>query len=208
MLFVVKPRLERVGAGYSSRETISRPVVALIFILLLLSCWITEVIGIHALFGAFIAGVVMPQNSDFKRIMTEKIEDVALVLLLPLFFVYTGLRTKIGLLNDAHLGLICLLVIGVAILGKLGGSAFAARFIGQSWKDSLAIGILMNARGLMELVVLNTAYDTGVLSDEMFAMLVLMALATTFMTGPALNLVERFFPGKSALSVPVADGPE
>lgn len=204
MFFVVKPRLERVGAGYSSPETISRPVVALIFILLLLSCWITEVIGIHALFGAFIAGVVMPQNADFKRIMTEKIEDVALVLLLPLFFVFTGLRTQIGLLNDTHLGLVCLLVIGVAILGKLGGSAVAARFVGQSWKDSLAIGILMNTRGLMELVVLNIAYDVGVLNDEMFTILVLMALVTTLMTGPALNLVERFFSGKSVLSASVA----
>jgi Kef-type K+ transport system membrane component KefB len=207
MFFAVKPRLEKVGAGYSGRETISRPIVALVFILLLLSCWITEVIGIHALFGAFIAGVVMPQNAAFKRIMTEKIEDVALVLLLPLFFVFTGLRTKIGLLNDAHLGLVCLLVIGVAIVGKLGGSAVAARFVGKSWKDSLAIGILMNTRGLMELVVLNIAYDAGVLSDEMFAMLVLMALVTTFMTGPVLDLVERLFPEKSALSLSTSKKP-
>lgn len=197
MFYVVKPLMARVGAYYSNREMFGRPQVALVFLILLVSAWMTEVIGIHALFGAFIAGVIMPDGGSFKRIITEKIEDVALVLLLPLFFVFTGLRTQIGLLNEPHLWIVCLVVIGVAVIGKLIGSTGAARFMGMNWKDSLMIGVLMNTRGLMELVVLNIAYDLGVLSDEIFAMLVIMALATTFMTGPALNLIEYIFPEKT-----------
>jgi len=118
------------------------------------------------------------------------------VLLLPLFFVFTGLRTQIGLLNEPYLWKICLLIIGVAVAGKFLGSAIAAKFVGQSWRDSLLIGALMNTRGLMELVVLNIGYDLGVLSPEIFAMLVLMALATTFMTGPALDIINKFLPEK------------
>ncbi|MFN7120247.1 MAG: cation:proton antiporter, partial [Saprospiraceae bacterium] len=194
MFYIIKPLMSRFAAYYSNREMLGRPQVALIFLLLLVSAWMTEVIGIHALFGAFIAGVIIPDGGNFKRIITEKIEDVALVLLLPLFFVFTGLRTQIGLLNEAHLWLTCLVVVATAVVGKLVGSASAARFVGLSWKDSLSIGVLMNARGLMELVVLNIAYDLGVLSNEIFAMLVIMALATTFMTGPALNLIEYLFP--------------
>lgn len=201
MFYVVKPIMARIGAYYSNREMVGRPQVALVFIIMLISAWMTEVIGIHALFGAFIAGIVIPDEGNFKRIITEKIEDLALVLLLPLFFVFTGLRTQIGLLNEPHLWLVALVIIGTAIFGKLVGNAGAARFLGMNWKDSLTIGVLMNARGLMELVILNIAYDLGVLSDEIFAMLVIMALATTFMTGPALNLIEYLFPEKTVATV-------
>lgn len=135
------------------------------------------------------AGVIMPDNSKFRNVFIEKVEDVALVLLLPLFFVFTGLRTQIGLLNDPYLWQICGLVILVAIVGKFLGSTLAAKFVGQNWQDSLAIGALMNTRGLMELVVLNIGYDLGVLTPEIFAMMVIMALVTTFMTGPALDLI-------------------
>src|SRR5690606_28282455 len=120
----------------------------------------------------------------------------ALVLLLPLFFVFTGLRTQIGLINDPDLWTITGLIILVAVVGKFVGSALAARFVGQNWKDSLSIGALMNTRGLMELVVLNIGYDLGVLTPEIFAMLVIMALVTTFMTGPALNVIEWAFKSK------------
>jgi hypothetical protein len=126
-------------------------------------------------------------------VLINKLEDVSVVLLLPLFFVYTGLRTEIGLLNEAHLWWTCAAVVAVAVVGKFGGSALAARFTGNNWKDSLTIGALMNTRGLMELVVLNIGYDLGVLSPEIFVMMVLMALVTTFMTGPALDLIERVF---------------
>ena len=144
------------------------------------------------------AGVIMPANFHFRSLFIEKLEDVSLVLLLPLFFVFTGLRTQIGLLNESSLWIVCGLIILVAVAGKFLGSALAARFTGQSWKDSLSIGALMNARGLMELVVLNIGYDLGVLSPEIFAMFVLMALATTFMTGPALDLINKILPEKKS----------
>jgi Kef-type K+ transport system membrane component KefB len=193
MLLVIRPLLNKIAHKYTVRETISKPVVALVLSIMLMSAWVTEVIGIHALFGAFMAGVVIPDNVRFKQIMAEKIEDVSLVLLLPLFFVYTGLRTEIGLLNEPGLWLIGLLVVGVAVAGKFAGSALAARFTGQSWKDSLLIGALMNTRGLIELIALNIGYDIGVLSPEIFTILVLMALVTTFMTGPAMSLINYFF---------------
>jgi Kef-type K+ transport system membrane component KefB len=193
MLKLVQPFLKRLGEKYSNKESLSKPVVAIFFITLLASAFTTEVIGIHALFGAFMAGIIMPSSLSFRSIFIEKVEDVSVVLLLPLFFVFTGLRTQIGLLNDLNLWLITLVIIAVAVIGKFVGSAFAARFVGQSWKDSLIIGALMNTRGLMELVVLNIGYDLGVLSDEIFAMLVIMALFTTFMTGPLLDFINWIF---------------
>jgi Kef-type K+ transport system membrane component KefB len=196
MIFLVQPFLKRIGTIYSHRETISKPIVAFSFLVLLGSAYLAEIIGIHALFGAFLAGVIMPPNFDFRRILTEKIEDVSLVLLLPLFFVFTGLRTQIGLLNETHLWAACGIIILTAVAGKFGGSAFAAKFVGQSWKESLSIGALMNTRGLIELIVLNIGYDLGVLTPEVFAMMVIMALVTTFMTGPALDLINYVFPEK------------
>jgi Kef-type K+ transport system membrane component KefB len=205
MLFAVQPFLKKIGNIYSDRETISKPIVAFSFLILLASAYIAEIIGIHALFGAFLAGVIMPANMNFRRILMGKIEDVSLVLLLPLFFVFTGLRTQIGLLNQSHLWGMCGLIILTAVAGKFGGSTLAARVVGQNWKDSLSIGVLMNTRGLMELIVLNIGYDLGILSPEVFAMLVLMALVTTFMTGPALDAINYFFPDKdSAASAPNA----
>ncbi len=199
MLKGVAPFLTRLSRLYPSEETLSKPVMALIFTILLLSSWSTEIIGIHALFGAFLAGAIMPEDPNFRRILTERVEDVAMVLLLPLFFVFTGLRTELGLLSSPKLWLVCLAVISVAVTGKLVGSALAARFMGLPWKDSLVIGVLMNTRGLMELVVLNIGYDLGVLSAEVFTMMVMMALATTVMTGPALDFLEKRFYVKGEL---------
>jgi Kef-type K+ transport system membrane component KefB len=192
MLRLIKPFINKLGEVYSNREALSLNVVAVIFGVLLISSYTSEVIGIHALFGAFLAGVIMPPKFSFRRILIEKVEYVSLGLLLPLFFAFSGLRTQIGLLNDLHSWGICGLIILVAVTGKFGGSMFAAKFVGQSWKDSISIGALMNTRGLMELIVLNIGYDLGVLTPEMFAMLVLMALVTTFMTGPALDLINKF----------------
>ena len=197
MIKVLRPFLKRAGDLYPSRETMSKQVVAIFFLTLIISSYATEVIGIHALFGAFMAGTIMPENTKFRNILTEKVEDVALVLLLPLFFVYTGLRTEIGLINDPYLWKITGLIVLVAITGKFVGSALAARFVGQNWRDSLEIGALMNTRGLMELVVLNIGYDLGILSPEIFSMMVIMALVTTFMTGPALDIIERIFKQKT-----------
>jgi Kef-type K+ transport system membrane component KefB len=196
MLLVVQPFLKRIGEIYITKEILNKRIIALVFIILLASSYLTEIIGIHALFGAFLAGVIMPHNLNFKRLLTDKIEDISLVLLLPLFFVLTGLRTEIGLLNNANLWGSCFLIVFTAVLGKFGGSAIAAKVIGQSWNDSLSIGALMNTRGLMELVVLNIGYDLKILNPEIFAMMVIMALFTTFMTGPSLDLINRLFKEK------------
>ncbi len=206
MFWVIKPLLARIASGRESKETVNKPVVAIIFLTLLGSAYVSEIVGIHALFGAFLAGVIMPDSFSFKKVITDKIEDVALVLLLPLFFVFTGLRTEIGMLNTTGLWLTCLGVTAVAVAGKLGGSALAARFLGQTWHNSLSIGVLMNTRGLMELVVLNIGYDLGILGPQIFTMMVFMALFTTFMTGPALSLVDRFTLSEEPLTAKPALG--
>jgi len=193
MIKVVRPFLGHLGNKYSTKDKLTKPVVATFFLTLILSSFTTEVIGIHALFGAFMAGAVMPDNINFRNLFKEKIEDLSVVLLLPLFFVFTGLRTQISLLNVPGLWELALVVIIVAVAGKFIGSALAARFVGYDWKESLSIGALMNTRGLMELVVLNIGYDLGVLTTEVFSIMVLMALLTTFMTGPTLDLINRAF---------------
>lgn len=200
MLFLVKPFIKRVGVLYSNSESLSKPVVAIFFLTLIISSYATEVIGIHALFGAFMTGAIMPDIVKFRNIFIEKVEDVAVILLLPLFFVFTGLRTQIGLINDPYLWKVTGCIILVAVIGKFVGSALAAKFVGQTWKDSLTIGALMNTRGLMELVVLNIGYDLGVLTSEIFTMMVIMALVTTFMTGPALDLINYLFKSKPELA--------
>ncbi len=193
MIKIVRPFLNRVAGTHTARENVTKPIIAVFFLILLVSSYITEAIGVHALFGAFMAGAMMPEDAKFRNIFTEKVEDVALVLLLPLFFVFTGLRTHIGLLNTPFLWEITGIVILLAVSGKFLGSAIAAKFVGQSWKNSLSIGALMNTRGLMELVVLNIGYDLGILSAEIFAIMVIMALVTTFMTGPLLTLINFVF---------------
>lgn len=199
MLFLVKPFLKKVGDLYSSSENLSKPVVAIFLLTLIISSYMTEVIGIHALFGAFMTGAIMPDITKFRNVFIEKVEDVAVILLLPLFFVFTGLRTEIGLINDAYLWKVTAGIILVAVVGKFIGSALAARFIGQNWRDSLTIGALMNTRGLMELVVLNIGYELGVLSPQIFTMMVIMALVTTFMTGPALDIINYVFKSKDLI---------
>ncbi|MBK6541089.1 MAG: cation:proton antiporter [Flavobacteriales bacterium] len=205
MVRLVRPFLRKLGDVYADRESLSKPIVAVFVVILLCSAYTTEVIGIHALFGAFMAGVIMPVNQRFRSIFIEKVEDLAVVLLLPLFFVYTGLRTEIGLLNSFELWKWCFAILAVAVTGKFLGSALAARFVGQSWRESMILGALMNTRGLMELIVLNIGYDLGVLSPEIFAMLVIMALVTTFMTGPTLTLIDRLFPSATRPDALVAE---
>jgi Kef-type K+ transport system membrane component KefB len=189
MFKIVRPFLEGLSHVYDQKERRRTPIIALLFVILIVSAYITSVIGVHALFGAFVAGVIMPSSFHFRQIVVDKIEDVSIILLLPLFFVITGLRTQIGLINEGHLWITFGWILLVAVAGKFGGSALAARMVGQSWKDSLSIGVLMNTRGLMQLIVLNIGYDLGILTPEIFAMMVLMALVTTFMTGPALDLI-------------------
>jgi len=201
MFFVIKPFLKKIGELYGSKDNLSKPVVAIFFLTLIISSYLTEIIGIHALFGAFMTGVIMPDITKFRNLFIEKVEDVSVILLLPLFFVFTGLRTEIGLINDPYLWKITGFIILVAVTGKFLGSALAAKFVGQNWRDSLTIGALMNTRGLMELVVLNIGLDLKVLTPEVFTMMVIMALVTTFMTGPSLNLINYIFKTKDETNV-------
>jgi len=194
MMWVIRPFLKRIGDIYKSTEVLNKSIVAFFLLVLVCSALTTQIIGIHALFGAFLAGVIMPPLPNFRKMMIDKVEDLSVTLLLPLFFVFTGLRTEIGLLNSPHLLLICAIIIMVAILGKFGGSSITARLMGESKRDSLALGILMNTRGLMELIVLNIGYEMGILPPAIFVMLVIMALFTTFMPTPAMSLIERIYP--------------
>jgi Kef-type K+ transport system membrane component KefB len=205
MLFVVKPFLKKIGDLYATRENLSKPVVAIFIVTLIISSYITEIIGIHALFGAFMTGAIMPDITKIRKIIIEKVEDVSLILLLPLFFVFTGLRTEIGLINGTYLWQITGLIILVAVVGKFFGSALAAKFVGQNWRDSLTIGALMNTRGLMELIVLNIGLDLKVLTPEVFTMMVIMALVTTFMTGPVIDLIDFIF-NKKVEVLPITVG--
>ena len=201
MLFIVKPFLKRIGDLYSEKDNIGKPVMAIFFLLLIISSYATEVIGIHALFGGFMMGAIMPDIAKFRMIFIEKVEDVSVILLLPLFFVFTGLHTQVGLINDIYLWKVTGAIIAVAVIGKFVGSALAAKFVGQNWHDSLTIGALMNTRGLMELIVLNIGLELKVLTPEVFTMMVIMALVTTFMTGPALNLIGYIFKNKKEVEV-------
>ncbi|MDR1555798.1 MAG: cation:proton antiporter [Tannerellaceae bacterium] len=193
MFFVVQPFLRMLGHIYHNKEVIDKGMVALMFLILICSSYFTQLLGLHALFGAFIAGVVMPANIKFRKILTEKVEDVSLALFLPLFFVSTGLRTEIALLNTPELWWMCGIITLAAIIGKFGGAFFSARFTGESVRNSLYIGALMNTRGLMELVVLTIGYEMHILSPPIFVMLVLMTLVTTFMTAPLIAFIRFCF---------------
>jgi Kef-type K+ transport system membrane component KefB len=190
MLAVIKPSVENLIERLVAKEQSARLLMGGVLAFAFASAWFTETIGIHALFGGFLAGVVMPSSVAVQSFLKEKIEPFSSAALLPLFFVFTGLRTQISLLNDWNGWLMCLAIIFVAVLGKLAGSMLMARWTKMSWRDSFSIGVLMNTRGLMELVVLNIGYDLGILSARIFVMMVIMALVTTFMTAPLLSLVK------------------
>jgi Kef-type K+ transport system membrane component KefB len=193
MLRIVRPLLPLWLEDDTPESQPARPSVLVgSFLLMLVSALATDLIGIHALFGAFLAGAVMPRTGRLRQNLTVRIEDFSTLFLLPLFFVSTGLRTSLNLLNDAQSWLICLGIIAVAIAGKLGGTFLAARWTGMSSPDAFALGALMNTRGLMELIALNIGYDLGILSPRIFSMLVLMALVTTALTGPLLALADRW----------------
>jgi Kef-type K+ transport system membrane component KefB len=189
MLFWIKPRMPR-WLGHAALESSApgKGVMAAVVVFLFACAFVTDVIGIHALFGSFLAGIAMPSHGEFRNSLRVRLEHFSSVFLLPLFFVFTGLRTQIGLLQEPAGWLICLALIAVATVGKLGGSMLAARMTGVNWIDSFALGALMNTRGLVELLALNIGYDLGIISSPIFTMLVLMALVTTGMTGPLLGL--------------------
>jgi Kef-type K+ transport system membrane component KefB len=173
-------RLDRSGR-------IGEQSLTIILAAVLLSAIATEFIGVHAIFGAFLLGTIIPHESRIAGHVRERIEDVVRVMLLPAFFAFTGLRTEIGLLQSAHDWWICAAIVAVATAGKFGGVTLAARATGSTSRDSAALGILMNTRGLVELIVLNLGLDLGVITPRLFTMLVIMALATTMMTSPILT---------------------
>jgi Kef-type K+ transport system membrane component KefB len=167
----------------------ARGTIAVVIISVLLAALATEAIGIHAVFGAFLFGVLIPHDSRLARDIGRKLYDVVTVLLLPAFFAFTGLRTQIGLVSTGAEWAMCAAIVAVATAGKFGGAFFAARATGHSWRDATAVGSLMNTRGLMELIVLNIGLDLGVISPTLFAMMVIMALMTTMATAPALHFL-------------------
>jgi len=197
MFLIVRRFLANLISKLRTAHYGNQNIIVLSFIVLLLSAFIAEAIGIHMLFGAFLAGVIIPQNEALKTALTASLEDVSVLLLLPIFFAFTGLRLQIGLLNSPSLWMICSVIIIIAMAGKFVGSAVPAKMLGMSWKDSLRIGAFMNTRGLMELVVLNIGYDLGILSPQLFAILVIMAIVTTIITSPLLDLIEYIFRKKN-----------
>jgi Kef-type K+ transport system membrane component KefB len=207
MLLVIKPLAERISGREIGRRR-NKGFLAGVLVFVFGSALATKAIGIQTFFGAFLAGVVMPPDSRLRSILKDRVETFSSVFLLPLFFAFTGLRTELGLLDDFLSWLMCADVILVAIIGKLGGSMLAAHWTGMSWRNSFALGALLNTRGLMELIVLNLGYDLGILSARVFTMLVLMALVTTFLTGPLLLVLRtNEEPAQLALAASYDGGP-
>lgn len=188
MLYCFQPLLTRFEVQFRREGRHTEAALSLVFVLALLSALVTEWLGIHLVFGAFLFGALMPKSPDFVEALLNRTESIAIVILLPLFFAFSGLRTNIGSVHGA-MWFYALLVLLVAIAGKFGASTLAARMAGIPWRDAASLGILMNTRGLMELIVLNIGLDIGVISQPVFTIMVLMAVTTTFMTSPLLEVV-------------------
>jgi Kef-type K+ transport system membrane component KefB len=206
MLFVLRPALRRwqgrrlrtraagaeggLQAAQEERAAASAEAIGAAVLLAIGSGLVTEWLGIHALFGAFLAGAIVPREGGLARDLAGRLEGMVTTVLLPLFFAFTGLRTEIGLVSGSLWGVAAAILVA-AMAGKLGGAAAAARVGGMAWRDALAVGVLMNTRGLMELVILTIGLDIGVITPTLFTMMVLMALVTTVMTAPLLGLLMR-----------------
>jgi Kef-type K+ transport system membrane component KefB len=195
MIAIARPAVRRYVRWRGRRFGASADDLAAGLLVMLLSAVATEWLGVHALFGAFFAGLMVPRDAHVERVFVERVEPVTMTLLLPLFFAFTGLRTTVQLIDSAALWRDAALILAVAVAGKGGGSALAARAMGLAWRDASALGVLLNTRGLIELVVLNIGLELGILSPVVFSMMVLMALITTFMTPP---LVTRLLPVTAA----------
>lgn len=194
MLFIIRPLLKKLDIIYKNKgNRLTHDLLGLIILLMLTSAWTTEWLGIHALFGAFFMGAMLPRNKKFLKDIIKRLNDVTLIILLPVFFALTGLKTSVGLISGTEMWFFLFLILAAAIGGKLGGSFIGARLTSIGWRESLGIGILMNTRGLMELIILTIGLELNVISPALFTMMVLMALLTTFMTTPFL---EWFYPQK------------
>jgi Kef-type K+ transport system membrane component KefB len=194
ILRVVAPIVRQLVPRIDHSENLTRTALSVVFLALLASAMMTEYIGIHGFFGAFLFGAIIPHRSRIAQELKQRLDDFVAVLLLPAFFAYTGMRTEIGLVSGMSNWLICITIIFVACLGKFGGTFVAARFSGLNWRDSAALGTLMNTRGLVQLIVLNLGADLGLLTPTLFTMLVIMAVVTTFLTAPVLEALRRTDP--------------
>jgi Kef-type K+ transport system membrane component KefB len=188
MFTVVRPVVVRWCRTLETR-TVDRDVIAAVIVAALISALVTEWIGIHAIFGAFLIGAVIPHDSRLARVLEERIENLVTILLLPAFFAFAGMRTEIGLISNWTGWLTCAAIILLATIGKCGGTLVAARLAGHEWRTATSLGVLMNTRGLMELIVLNVGLDLGVISPTLFTMMVVMAIVTTMATTPLLGLL-------------------
>jgi Kef-type K+ transport system membrane component KefB len=215
MIYGVRFLLRYFEKIHRQQGGLTENMMAAMLLLVLASALFTEYLGIHLLFGAFLMGAIMPKEPKFVRYVLDRFEVITVTMLLPLFFAFTGLRTNIGLVKGADGWTYCLLIIAVATLGKLGGSTLASRLSGMPTREAAGLGILMNTRGLMELVILNIGLDIRVISPELFSMMVLMAMVTTFMTTPLLEVVcpKRIWEEQSTrgtqgqnLNLPTPDG--
>jgi len=202
VLQVVAPLVRRLMPSLDRMENLTRTEVTILLAAMLASAMTTEYIGVHGFFGAFLFGAIIPHRSRIATEMNRRLEDFVAVLFLPAFFAFTGMRMQIGLLSGWESWILCGVITLVACVGKFGGTLLASRWTGLPWRDSAALGILMNTRGLVELIVLNMGLDLGVISPKLFAMLVLMALVTTFMTTPILQLLLRNHPWTERVPVP------
>jgi len=189
MIYGVRRLLRRFESIYRAQDGLSENLMALMLLLVLVSALCTEWLGLHLLFGAFLMGAIMPKERKFVRYVLDRFETITVTLLLPLFFAFTGLRTNIGLVKGQEMWLYCGLIILVATVGKLGGSMLASWLAGMPLREAAGLGTLMNTRGLMELVILNIGLDIKVISPALFSMMVMMALFTTFMTTPVLEVI-------------------
>ncbi len=202
LLFVARPLLQRTADAFVRRGLLTNDSMALVLLLALASALASEKVGVHALFGAFALGVLVPRRAGFAKALVLKTQDLVVVLLLPLFFALTGLKTRLGLFSGREMWGYFALVLLVAVAGKLGGVTVAGRLSGLSWREAAALGSLMNARGLVELVILNVGLEIGVISQELFTMMVLMALVTTCVTTPLLVWIHP--PKETVLTSPRA----
>jgi len=188
MFLLVRPLLGSIVKRKRVRNSqVPFPLVFGLLISIFLCAWFTEIIGVHAIFGSFILGVIVPRENQFAKYFIERIEDIVVIVFLPLYFTFSGLRTNVGSLNDGVSWGLVILVITIACVGKITGGTISARLLKNSWRDSFAIGILMNTKGLVEVIVLNIGLDVGVLNTKVFTIFIIMALVTTFMTTPIIH---------------------
>jgi Kef-type K+ transport system membrane component KefB len=189
MFFVVKRILEKFLDKGVSHDGVSQWVVVVVLLTVFLTAFATEMIGVHAIFGAFVTGLIIPRKHDLKILLTEKIEDLVSVVLLPVYFTLSGLKTNLGLMNSSLAWGYFVLIILVSMLGKIGGCSLAARLVKIPWRESLTIGVLMNTKGLIELIILNIGYDSGVLNQTIFSIMVLNSIILTCFTSPVVSWI-------------------